>query len=70
MLVDTYPILGLGCATVIGLIAGCGTGAVILFRRYGDVVDGGIEMDMGSSMGVFCEDGCTGIGLSTKSFPP
>ena len=66
---DTNPALGLGCATVIGLIAGW-RGGVILFRTYGDVVEEGIVIDIGSSIGVFCDVGWTGIGLSNTSIPP
>lgn len=66
---DTYPMPGLGCATVIGLIMGC-KGGVVLFGKYGDVMVGGIVIDIGSSMGVFWEDGCTGTGLSAMSIPP
>ena len=30
----------------------------------------GIEIDIGSSIGVFCDDGGTGIRLSSMSIPP
>ena len=66
---ETYPMPWLGCPTVIGLIMGC-MGGVIVFGKYGDVFVGGIEIDIGSSMGVFWDEGWTGIGLSNMSTPP
>lgn len=41
-----------------------------MFGKYGDVFVGGIEIDIGSSMGVFWDEGWTGIGLSNMSTPP
>lgn len=52
-----YSIPGLGCATVIGRINGCNGGGAVLCGRYGDVFVVGIVIDIGSSTGVFWEDG-------------
>ena len=52
---------------------GCKGGVVNLLEKCEGAFVGGIEIDIGSSMGVFCvfwDDGWMGIGLSNMSKPP